>query len=37
MAHLKVSIDGHDVNGMNLEYLRNIVGVVQQVTILKRW
>ncbi|GMS83734.1 hypothetical protein PENTCL1PPCAC_5909 [Pristionchus entomophagus] len=30
----RVTIDGHDVNGMNLEYLRNIVGVVQQEPVL---
>ncbi|GMT13936.1 hypothetical protein PFISCL1PPCAC_5233 [Pristionchus fissidentatus] len=30
----RVSIDGHDVNSMNLEYLRNIVGVVQQEPVL---
>ncbi|KAF8361524.1 hypothetical protein PRIPAC_88447 [Pristionchus pacificus] len=30
----RVLIDGHDVNTMNLEYLRNIVGVVQQEPVL---
>ncbi|GMT13436.1 hypothetical protein PFISCL1PPCAC_4733, partial [Pristionchus fissidentatus] len=30
----KVLIDGHDVNSLNIEYLRNIVGVVQQEPVL---
>ncbi|GMS83341.1 hypothetical protein PENTCL1PPCAC_5516 [Pristionchus entomophagus] len=30
----RVLIDGHDVNSLNIEYLRNIVGVVQQEPVL---
>ncbi|GMR33824.1 hypothetical protein PMAYCL1PPCAC_04019, partial [Pristionchus mayeri] len=30
----RVTIDGYDVNELNLEFLRNVVGVVQQEPVL---
>lgn len=34
VLHLQVTLDGHDIRGLNIQWLRSLIGIVEQEPVL---